>query len=367
MKKRITAIACCALISGIQQEANAQSSVVLQGNIDAGVTFINNQHGGSATRFDSGILAPNQLTFKGDEDLGGGNKALFVLTSQFDLANGTTIPGPGQMFGRDAYIGLSNDRYGQLTFGNQYDFMFETLTAGLFDNAFLMGGIYDFRGGPFTGLGIPNNPTGAFDFDRMAGSNPAMNSVKYKSPTVYGFSFGALYGFGGTPGDFSANSTVSVGGSYASGPLGIGFAYTSAKYVQLDNGHGAIRNIGAGVNYHFGPVLAMLLYTNTKNTASNATVNVIKPGINWTVSGPWSVGLDYTYMKGNSALQNTRAQQVMGAVQYHLSKRTLIYVEGIYEHANGDATSTDAWINGIPQAASTGNQVIGRVGMFTVF
>jgi predicted porin len=145
--------------------ACAQSSVTLSGLIDAGVTYVNNQHGGAATLFDSGVFAPNLLTFKGTEDLGGGNKALFELTSQFDLGNGSTIPGAGQIFNRTALVGLSNDRLGTLTFGNQYDFMFETLTIELFDGAFLFGGIYDFRQGPFAALGVPNrsfdSPTSA--------------------------------------------------------------------------------------------------------------------------------------------------------------------------------------------------------------
>ena len=48
--------------------ACAQSSVTLQGVIDAGVTYVNNQHGGAATLFDSGVLSPDLLTFKGSED-----------------------------------------------------------------------------------------------------------------------------------------------------------------------------------------------------------------------------------------------------------------------------------------------------------
>lgn len=351
--------------------ASAQSSVTLTGLIDAGVTYVNNQQGGSKTFLDSGIFAPNLLTFKGTEDLGGGNRAIFELTSQFDLGSGATIPAAGDIFNRTSYVGLANDRLGTVTFGNQYDFMFETLTLGLFDGAFLAGGIYDFRQGPFSALGVPNNPTGSFDFDRMGGATRVANSVKYRSPDISGLQFGALYGFGGVAGDFSANSTVSFGLNYANGPLGLGAAFVNVKYAGLYEGlDGSIRNFGFGAHYRFGSVLAMLLYTNTANTASGAKINVYKTGAQWDISGPWSAGLDYTFMDGNAVLDNNRAHQVSGVVQYHLSKRTFVYVEGIYQHASGDGPVTQAWINALnePGSASTsGSQVLARIGLSTRF
>jgi predicted porin len=365
-----TSVACCAIAALAPAGAQAQSTVTLQGIIDGGLTYVNNQHGGAATLFDSGILAPNLLTFKGAEDLGGGNKAVFDLTSQFDLGSGATIPGAGQIFNRTAYVGLSNDRFGALTFGNQYDFMFETLTTGLFDGAFLFGGLYDFRQGPFTALGVPNNPTGSFDFDRMAGATRVPNSVKYKSPDLSGFSFGALYGFGGVPGSFSSNSTMSFGAGYSNGPLGLGAAYVEVKYPELGNGHDGIRNFGFGAHYRFASVLGMLLYTNTKNTASGAQIDVYKAGGYWTISGPWTAGLDYQYMKGNETLQNNKAHQVAAALQYAFSKRTLAYVEAIYQRASGDGETTRAWINGLLQpdgAASNRSQTLARVGVQTRF
>ncbi len=338
--------------------------------MDGGVTYVNSQHGGAVTLFDSGIYAPNTLTFSGSEALGGGTKVIFNLTSQFDLGNGTPIPGANQIFNRTAYAGLSDERLGTVTFGNQYDFMFDSLTLGLFDSAFLFGGLYDFRQGPFSVLGIPQNPTGSFDFDRLAGATRVANAVKYRSSSRRGFSFGVLYGFGGVAGSFFANSTFSAGMNYDSGPLGAGVAYVEAKYRELGDGHDAVRNFGAGVHYRFGSVLSMLLYTNTKNTASGAKIDVYKAGAYWTVSGPWSAGLDYQYMKGNEVLNNNRAHQTATAVQYHFSKQTMAYVEAVYQRASGDYQTTQAWINGLLQpgaAASNRSQSLARIGLQTGF
>jgi predicted porin len=370
--KRSSISLCAGLIAlSMPLEAFAQGSVTLSGLIDAGVTWVNNEHGGSKTFLDSGIFAPNLLTFKGTEDLGGGSRALFELTSQFDLGSGATIPGAGALFNRTAYVGLSNDHLGTLTLGNQYDFMFETLTLGLFDGAFLAGGIYDFRQGPFASLGVPDNPTGSFDFDRMGGATRVANSVKYRSPDIYGLRFGALYGFGGVAGDFTANSTTSLGLNYANGPLGLGAAFVNVRYTGLYEGlNGSIRNFGFGAHYQFGSVLVMLLYTNTANTASGAMINVYKTGVQWDITGLWAAGLDYAFMQGSDTLDNNRAHQVSGVVQYHLSKRTFVYMEGIYQHASGDGPVTQAWINALNQpgsASTTGSQVLARVGVSTRF
>lgn len=346
--------------------ALAQSSVSLSGVIDGGVTYVNNQHGGATTLLDSGILTPTTWTLRGAEDLGDGFKALFELTSQFDLGSGATIPGSGEIFNRTAYVGLSSTKLGSITLGNQYDFMFETLTLGRYDGALLFGGLYDFRQGPFSALGVPNNPTGAFDFDRMAGATRVPNAVKYRSPDIEGLTFGLLYGFGGVAGTFSADSTISAGVNYERGPLGVGAAYVEVKYPQLDNGHDGIRNFGFGAHYDFARVLAMLLYTNTKNTFSGAEINVYKAGAFWQVAGPWTLGLDYQYMRGNVVLENNRAQQVTTALQYNFSKRTLAYVEGIYQRAAGGGQVAQAWINGLNQpdgGSSNQTQVLARVGI----
>ncbi|WP_244115849.1 porin [Burkholderia cepacia] len=371
MKRKYISFCIGAIALSVSGSASSQSSITITGLIDAGVTYVNNQRGGSKTFLDTGSFAPNLLTFKGTEDLGGGNRAIFELTSQFDLGTGATNPTADGIFNRTSYVGLSNNRIGSVTFGNQYDFMYETLTLGFFDGALLAGGIYDFRQGPFVALGVPGNPTGSFDFDRMGGTTRVANSVKYRSPGNSALQFGVLYGFGGVPGAFSANSTLSFGVSYANGPLALGAAFVNVKYTGLFDGlDGSIRNFGFGAHYRFGSMLAMLLYTNTANTASGGRINVYKTGAQWDVGGPWAVGLHYTFMDGNAMLDNNRANQVSGVVQYHLSKRTFVYVEGIYQHASGDAPVTHAWINALNQpggASTSGTQVLARVGLSTRF
>jgi predicted porin len=138
------------------------------------------------------------------------------------------------------------------------------------------------------------------------------------------------------------------------------------KYPQLGNGHDGIRNFGFGAHYRFASVLAMILYANTKNTASGAKIDVYKTGVFWSIAGPWALGLDYEYMKGNDVLQNKKAQQITTALQYSFSKRTTAYVEVIYQRASGDAAITQAWINGLNQpdgTASNRSQTLARVGL----
>ena len=370
MRNRWIKYACTGLVAaptlGVAQE---RSNVSISGIIDAGITYVHGQHGPSSIKFDSGIFTPNLLTIKGTEDLGGGSRALFELTSQFDMGNGQTIPGAGQIFGRTAIVGISKDRLGTVTLGNQYDFMFDSLSTGRFDGAFMFGGLYDWRQGPFSNLGVPQNPTGSFDFDRMAGATRVANSVKYRSPELGGFRLGGLYGFGENSSSFSANSTTSFGVNYDSGPWAFGAAYVNVKYPEL-GGHEGIRNYGLGAHYQFPDVLAMLLYTNTRNTLTGAAINVYKAGAFWDITATWKAGINYAFMDGNATLNSNRAHQVTGALQYQFSKRTLAYVEAVYQHAQGSNGEAHAWINGLlqPDSAANGNsQMLTRIGIATRF
>ena len=76
--------------------ASAQSSVTLYGLIDAGFTYVNNEataqgdastHNGTV-RMSSGNVQGSRWGLRGQEDLGGGLKAIFTLENGFDITNG---------------------------------------------------------------------------------------------------------------------------------------------------------------------------------------------------------------------------------------------------------------------------------------
>jgi predicted porin len=361
------AVALCCATQAHAQASTDSSSVTLYGLIDAGVSYVSNEGGHSNVKFDDGIAAPNLLGFKGSEDLGGGLRAVFNLVDQFTLGTGSIISGQG-LFGRMAYVGLSSDHYGTLTFGNQMDFMTDSLAFGGVDPALSVGGLYNFRAGPFNKIAIPGNPpfAGAFNWDRMAGL-AVNNSVKYQSPSFEGFRFGALYGFGNVAGSVGAGNSVSAGANYDHGPFGLAAAYTEVKYYTAGAPQVSVRNWGVGGRYQFGKLTTMALITTVRNNFNGGAIAQGEVGATWLFAPDVQFGADYMYMKGNGFLDNNHAHQISASLDYFLSKRTTVYVSAVYQRTNDGA---QALIDGIldPNGTSSSpSQFIGRVGVQTRF
>ena len=359
MMKRINVVVLMALALPVL--AYAQTSVTVYGIVDAGLTSVSNQaaangQGSHNTVLATGIQTPNLLGFRGTEDLGGGLKAVYLLENQFALENGQTI-GNG-LFTRQSYVGLSGP-WGTVTGGNQYEFMFDTLTVRRLGPVLPYIGLYNFQQGPFQALG---SSFGGFDFNRLAGAFRVANSLKYVSNNLGGFTLGGMYGLGEVAGSNSQNSTSSLGVNYDNGPLGLAAAYTNAKQSDINNGNNGIRNFGLGGRYRFGTLTLDGLYTNTKNTLTNGKVNVYEIGVTAPVAASTTVRVDYEYMSGNAQLANDKANQAGVTLDYALSKRTDLYSTLVYQKVSGDNNPT-AFINGLPGASASGNQSALRFGM----
>lgn len=378
MKKTIVAAATLGMFGA---SAHAQSSVTLYGLIDAGVTYANkvatSTGHGKLVKYGDGVASGSRWGIRGTEDLGGGLKALFVLESGFSSGDGTLGQG-GALFGRQAFVGLSKNGVGSLTFGRQYSFS------------------TDYIGGNYT-MGS-QTPAGNYayhinDLDQLTSSR-INNAVKFQSANFAGLTFGAMYGFSnstqfaGAPATSSggtttqgASSAYSFGANYAQGPFGIGAAYTNIRFpggatpafgVSIANvntlGLRDLETFGIGARYAIAAALVWANWTHTKFeplSGEASKLNNYEIGGRYAFTPALSAGLGYTFSKLDDRFEG-KWHQVNAAVDYALSKRTDVYVSAAYQKASGSNT-----VNGrvVPVQAEIGSSAsfIGNAGANTQF
>lgn len=176
-----------ALLAGVfsmllASSAFADSSVTLYGVIDQGIDYTNNSGGHSLWHIQDGTydgVYGSRWGLKGSEDLGSGLSTVFRLESGFSAENGQMRQG-GRLFGRQAYAGISDNQFGTVTLGRQYDSVVDYLQPLTAPGVF---------GGPIVHAGDIDNTDNSFRVD---------NSIKYTSPNISGLTFGGLYSFTNT-------------------------------------------------------------------------------------------------------------------------------------------------------------------------
>ncbi len=274
MKKTLLA---AALLAGFAGAASAQSSVTLYGIVDGGLRYNNvsysNGNGASNFGLAYGQQSGNRFGLKGVEDIGGGNKATFVLENGFDLGNGT-LGNSGRIFGRAAWMGVESNSWGYVRIGRQLNFATEYVGLPV---------------DPFgTGFGQLNMGTafGVVNTDRIS------NAIKYQTPNMSGFQAGIGYSFAtgntalytpdangngkagtsGTGYNFATSNNsrqLTLGAKYANGPF---YAAASWDKLYADNGGALGRNASisswniAGT-YDFKVVKLALGYGQTRDGA----------------------------------------------------------------------------------------------------
>ncbi len=375
-------VGCIALLSLFSTATHAQSAITLYGVLDQGIDFTNNAGGNRTFKLQSADLSGERWGLKGSEDLGGGLSAIFTLESGFNSSNGAAMQG-GRMFGRQAFVGLSDKRLGTVTFGRQYDSLVD-FVAGLTANG-------------NWGGGTASHP---YDNDNTANSFRIDNAVKYTSPSFAGLTFSGTYAFSNQSTGLSDNREYSVGAQYVNGPLTAAAAYVNVNRPGM-NAQGALpsdstnfiaahqRIWGAGVNYQINLVTLGVIYTHsdigqpkgaTYANAAGQTPDALKfdnieVNARYQMTPAFSTGVAYTYTQGSVARagdkRSPKWHQVSGIADYNLSKRTDVYALLGYQRMAGDATGTaldTALINGAAAAPSSNRgQVVGRVGVRHLF
>ncbi|MFM0395045.1 porin [Paraburkholderia phytofirmans] len=388
MKKSFLTIAVTGVFA---VSAHAQNSVTLYGLIDTGLVYTNNQGGHSNWQEGSSSTQNTIFGLKGSEDLGGGLHAVFKLEQSFNLNNGGQ-GFPGDAFGSQAWVGLQSDQYGTVTLGRQFDVLNDLL-------------------GPITaesntwGGSLAAHP---FENDNLAANSVVVNNtVKYASPVFYGVTVEGMYSLSNKAGGFSNNRAYGLSAAFAQGPLNL-----AAGYLQFNNPGGGVvgtnqngaiaqgdgsadfvaqrqRIWGVGGNYTFGAATVGLVWSHTQidNMASvfsfglgnyvplggglrldNYEVNAkyaLTPAL--TISGAYTF-TDGAYADGGASASPIW-HTVMLQTDYSLSKRTDVYLEGVYQHAHGAPAGSvlgDAMINTL-SPSSTGSQVAVTVGLRHAF
>jgi predicted porin len=368
----------------LSSSAFAQNSVTLYGMIDAGLMYTNNvsksgAHG-ALLQATSGNINGSRFGIRGRESLGDGINALFVLENGFNVQNGK-LGQDNRLFGREAWVGLSSDRYGFAAVGRQYDSVVDYVAP------------LSAESGSF-GKSSFAHP---FDNDNLADSLRFSNAVKYASPNFAGLQFGGLYALSNSTG-FSANRAWSVGASYTNGPLSLGAGYLQIDHAGGSTSNGAVdiaessangvggftlaadvqRVAAAAIRYKVNAASVAFVYSHSQfegssafgSTGGNVSFDNYELSGQYPLARHLALGLAYVYTNGHVSDSKTYSadpdwQQIDTQIVYSFSRRTDVYLEGIYQHVAGHHYV--AFIDTAGGASSTATQVVATVGLRSRF
>jgi len=181
--------------------ASDQVNLQLSGLIDTGIASVSNVKQGTKTKttgVDS-ILGVSNLGLSGDYKIDEDYQAFFKLQAGFNPSKGEQSK-DGELFDRNAYIGMKTP-YGAVSIGKQWTFNDDWFVGSVFKGGYNSGAIFKFS-----------------EFDAV--SEIYSNLIKYTSPELDGWQFGAIYGL-------KDDSTKNTHGQIFSGA----FKYTANQWM----------------------------------------------------------------------------------------------------------------------------------------
>ncbi|MCP3722446.1 porin [Paraburkholderia sp. CNPSo 3272] len=335
--------------------AHAQSSVQLYGLIDLSVpTYQSHADANGNHVIGMGIagepwFSGSRWGLKGAEDIGGGTKVIFRLESEYRVSDGQ-MEDPGQIFDRDAWVGVEDERFGKLTagfqntiardaaaiYGDPYGNAKLTTEEGGWTNANNFKQMI-FYAASATGTRYENGLAWKKVFDNgiyAAAGYAFGNSTSFGNNANYQFALGynaptwtASTFYNHVNRDGNSNQAFSVGGNYT-----IGIVRANAGYFRYWGNQGALgqrQDNAWTVSFKLVPKGALdyeLGYQQmrTHNAAYNVDGDI--PNANIGAFDP------------ASGLHNGFKETLYGSIFYHLSKRTEVYLAGDYMKLHGGYT-----------------------------
>jgi GBP family porin len=333
----------------VMGSAAAQSSVTLYGVVDTFVQYMDN--GGNHSFSErSGGTTGSQFGLKGNEDLGGGLHAKFDVETGFNVNNGTLFADTSTLFYRQAWVGLTDDRYGSLTMGRQYQ---PTFTVAYYGDPFRINEVLS----PLAGADLTVDKN-TLSTQPIAGR--VSNSILYVSPNVGGVQLYGMYAFSATvtqPVPATTGNVLDVAATYNGYGLYAGFAYeyqhpgtetvavgpfTSLNLVATEHFTGSMA-------YRIGIVnlQAVYIYARPKDAPAGSAAALIGTAhpysiaqLGATIQATSQDVVELAALERNvrGVHDNTPGFQV--GYDHSLSKRTYLYVRAGYMKNNGQATTS---------------------------
>jgi predicted porin len=374
-KKFVTLIASLAATNAFAQQSNA----TLYGVIDSMVRYTNNEVTSDGSVGDKvqlgqgGALQGSRLGFKGEEAFDDSTSAVFKLEMGFKSNSGASDQ-QGQLFGRQAYVGLKDKSWGEVDVGRQYGVAFDTL-------------------GNYDPVGMGNMPENEWQLFLMG--------VRFDNTIKYTNTFGPVsaevqYSVGGQAGSSQIGSTSGAALNYTAGPFnigvfdqqsydvdsnklnvaGIGASYAIESATLYLNYFNAKRDPGfaKAANNSGGPLANTSLLGNAVNSLQR-TDDVVTLGLQYQASPKVVFTLGYmtdSVKNETSSGNDGKISTGYGLINYYFSKRTDVYFGVDYtkvsggEIDNGDQTNTLLQFAGAPLGGHTDRTGV-AIGLRTKF
>lgn len=333
MQKKIIALAVAGLMSGA---AFAQTNVTISGVWDVGYLSSKTQgnNGATETNAAGSNTATSGITFRAQEDLGGGMKAGAQITTE---PGGNAGNGTGVAFANSQNFVFLGGNFGEVSLGLRNNFSLTTaLAAQPFGTG--IGGGYSGAFGRLDGVGHVGALAASTSGIRDVRAN---NSIRYDSPKFNGFSAGVSIKAKNS-GHVASNSDghMNVGLNYNAGPLNVSYAY-----ADISNPTAAAASIGKvkhnllGANYTFGTFTLYGGYTTSKGDAAAANdtnARSMNVALKWMATSNIAVMANVLRDNDKMAANQDRKLNALG-LDYMMSKRTAVYAR--YEGGDTDKSN----------------------------
>jgi general bacterial porin, GBP family len=289
MKKTTFALSALALASSAAWAQSTPASVTLYGILDGGVvhtTGVTNKN-----QVVSGIMEGSRLGVRGNEDIGGGFRAIFTLENRTELNNGTLSnrpPSGAQLPDRFADASLLvpalcpakpcaiQAAVTQVNAGLAAQGLGVNIRNGFWDRQAYVGLVT-----PVGAVLLGRQYTPAYEvsatFDIMGtqsslsagqvASFPASTEIRTDNALQYRIVFGgltasAMYALGGSPTNSKASRLGGAMAMYRAGPFAVGLGYNQRNN---DIGQKSLRSAVFGASVDVGPGTLSGLYVDFKD------------------------------------------------------------------------------------------------------